>query len=89
VTLASGAVGSLAPSADSLTPNDCARLLRTASFDNNDSQALRQGVVLCVLTPLDAARDQGIRRKIAIIEVRSVNGEGTASVLVKAWEVPN
>jgi hypothetical protein len=86
-TLPEGVVGAHANSGQ-VTPNECAELVRKAPLADGGRVPIQRGIVLCVATSLDAARTQGITRKIAVIDVRAVSNGGVVNVEVAAWNVP-
>jgi hypothetical protein len=71
-----------------VTPNACAEGIRRAPLSPDIPVPVQRGIVLCAATSRDAARTQGITRKIVVLTVRAVDDDGLVSVRVAAWNVP-
>lgn len=87
-SLASGTLGSITDS-PAIQPWECADRIRSSPIAQNLAVPARKGVVLCVLTSLSAAREQGIKQRMVVIEVTGEGKDGKIVVRATAWDVPN
>jgi hypothetical protein len=72
-----------------LTPQDCADKNRKSPIGENLGVPAKKGVVMCIATSLGKAREQGLKQKVALLEVNAEGKDGKVSVTVTAWNVPN
>lgn len=75
-------------SADALTPEDCADLIRTGPVPEGEGIPAQRGTVLCVATSLNKAAAEGINQKLVLLRVTELGDEGRVTIQVDAWEVP-
>jgi hypothetical protein len=70
------------------TPNACVDRLRLSPVGEGAAVAIKQGVVLCVQTPRDQARERGDRMQMVILEVTNVASDKTVTLKASAWRIP-
>ncbi len=70
------------------TPAECADSIRTSSLASNTALPVANNLVVCVATSLQAALDQGIKRRIAVVAVKAIANDQTVTITVSAWDVP-
>ncbi len=80
--------GSVVESA-SVQPWECADLINRSPIAPELEVPARKGVVMCVATSLSAAREQGNKQKMAVVEVTGEGKDGRIVIRVGAWDVPN
>lgn len=87
-TLSPGVFGSTTDS-PTVQPWECADRIRSAPIAPDLEVPARKGVVMCVLTSPSAARQQGIKQRIVVLEVTGEGKDGKIVLKVTAWNVPN
>jgi hypothetical protein len=86
--LPAGVRGADAPSATA-TPNDCVDAMQRAALNDQSHIPVTTQVVLCLATSYGDATTQGIKQKIAVLQVQQLAKDGTVTAVVSAWEVPS
>jgi hypothetical protein len=71
-----------------LTPEDCADLIRTGPLPDDAQVPAQRGTVLCIATSPTSAAAQGINQRIAVLHVTALGDDGRVTIEVSAWEVP-
>jgi hypothetical protein len=85
--LGDGSTASLVTSPQ-VTPNDCAESIRTGPISAQSPVPVTDSVVMCIATSLNEALNEGITRKIIVLQVRSIAADGAVDVVASAWNVP-
>lgn len=94
-----GACGSIKPEIDvaddllislveseNATAKDCAESIKRRP--TSEPVVPTEETRLCLITSAEAAREQGIPRKVSLVVVTAIAPDGTLTVLVTAWDVP-
>jgi hypothetical protein len=87
ISLSPGVVGSAVDTAET-TPADCNDKIRTSRLSETPQPA-RRGRVFCVMTNVDNARTSGDTWKMVIVEIASTAQDGTVTLRVDAWNIPD
>lgn len=69
-------------------PDDCLERLRTSPLPPSVQVPAQRGTVLCLLTSLVRAAEQGINQKIVVVYVSALGAEGRVTLELNAWEQP-
>jgi hypothetical protein len=70
------------------TPKECYDRINLGAAPPGERIAVRQGLILCVWTSVDAAKDRGDRSQMVVLKVDSVAGNDTVTTTLKAWRIP-
>lgn len=70
------------------TPEQCAELLAKETPGQESVVLARSGLVMCLLTSAQDAQRQLIPQRIGIVEVRSLNADGSISLVISTYRVP-
>jgi hypothetical protein len=71
-----------------VTPDDCLEQIRTSPLPPDAEVPAQRGTVLCVLTSLVRAAEQGINQKLVVLHVSALGDDGRVTIEVDAWEQP-
>lgn len=87
-TLEGGADGSEA-TGSGMTPQACAERIRTALIAAGAGIPVRKGAAICVTTDYGNARAHREPWRMIFLEVMGVANDGTTTVRVTAWDIPD
>jgi hypothetical protein len=65
---------------------DCLKQIQDAPI--NEPLTPHAGQTLCVVTSAGEAQREGITRKVARVAIRSLDGDGTVTASLTAWDLP-
>lgn len=71
-----------------VTPEECLERIRTSPLPPGAEVPAQRGTVLCVLTSLARAAEQGIGQKLVVLHVSALGDGGRVTIEVDAWEQP-
>ncbi|WFE39659.1 hypothetical protein [Micromonospora sp. WMMD998] len=86
--LENGVDGTDAASAGT-TPQECAKKIRTALIGEAQRIPVRKGTAICITTDYAYARAHGDPWRMALIEVVGVSNDGSTTLQVTGWEIPD
>jgi hypothetical protein len=72
-----------------MTPKECADKIRIAPIGRDASVPVRKGTALCITTSYQAAHDRREPWRMILINVVGVSNDGTTTVEVSAWNIPD
>ncbi|WP_341720332.1 hypothetical protein QQG74_11815 [Micromonospora sp. FIMYZ51] len=72
-----------------MEPKECAEKIRSELIPKGDPIPVRKNATLCLTTDYQAARDRGEPWRIILLQVVGMAIDGTTSVEVSAWDIPD
>ncbi|WP_140158024.1 hypothetical protein [Micromonospora sp. NBS 11-29] len=72
-----------------MTPQECANKIRTALIGEDQRIPVRKGTTICVTTDYAYAKAHGDPWRMALIEVVGVGNDGSTTLQVTGWEIPD
>lgn len=88
IDLESSAVTAARADTPELTPEDCLELIRTGPLPPSAEVPTPRGTVLCILTSLTRAVEDGISQKLVVLRVTALGRDGLVTIELNAWEQP-
>lgn len=67
----------------------CADRIRTGPLPDDEHVPAQKGTLLCIATSRSGAADQGIDQRMVLLEVTGLADDGTVSLNLNAWVVPD